>query len=103
MVTLPGARPLIAGCVAGALVPAGMNAVAAERDAMLASLLVNATVTPPAGAFEDNVTWSGVDCPIPILAPPGRTTVPNNTTVTPALVPTILGAPGVAVIVAEPT
>src|SRR5712671_3462084 len=82
MLAEPGARPVITGCVTGALDPSGMKTVVEESPATAELLLPRVTVTPPAGAFPDKLTWTGVDWPSPTVTAPGSTTVPKVTTFT---------------------
>lgn len=101
IVAVPNPVPTICGCVEGVTAPAGTNTVGVIVTSP--ALLVNVTVTPPAGAATDSVTgngagWFGASCTFEgrITAPPGFVLV----TVTVA-VPFVTFA-ALAVIVAEP-
>ena len=74
------------GCVVGVVAPAAMNTVAADTVILVVSLLVKATVTPPAGAGTGKVTAYGVDWPIATEVFVGRPMVPALTTFTVAVV-----------------
>lgn len=85
------------GCVA----PAGMVTVAGEMVTLLLSL-DKVTVTPPAAAAADKVTWKAVDWPSPTLTPEGNPMVPMLCTVTVVVAAGTLGAVVLAVIVVDP-
>ena len=95
----PGPTPFTCGCEAGDVAPAEMNTLCVTV-AFDVSPLVRLTVTPPAGAATDKVTWNTADCPIVIVVLDGRRIAPAAVTVTPAIA---LGIPGaLAVMVANP-
>lgn len=71
--------------MAGEVAPAAMETVAGTI-ALVVSLLVSVTVTPPAGAGTGSTTLNGTEPPICTVEPAGRPTGPADVTVTPMLV-----------------
>ena len=88
---VPKLMPLICGCAAGVICPAGMNTVVGAIVTMVGSEVASVTVVPLAGAAAGNPTWNAVDFPSPTVAALGTRMVPAVTTVTEALVSATFG------------
>ena len=86
MLAEPMLTAVTVGCVVGVVAPAAMVTLAADTVTFVVSLLVKATVTPPAGAGTGRVTAYGMDWPIATEAFAGRPMVPALTTFTVAVV-----------------
>ena len=100
--TEPISTPVTCGCMAGVVAPSAIRTLAGATVIFEVSLLVSATVTPPAGAGAPKVTPNETDRPNPSDRFAGRPIVPGTTTVTPADVSARIGKE-LAWIVVEPT
>jgi hypothetical protein len=90
MVAEPMLMPLTCGCVAGVVAPAGIRMLGGTVT-LEASLLVNVTVIPPAGAGLDRVTANAADWPRPTVVFAGMLMVPAGETETLAIVSATAG------------
>src|ERR1035441_1107943 len=86
MLAVPTLTPVIIGCVAGAVCPAGIVMLAADMVSLEVSVLARDTVTPPAGAGVGNVTGKNTCAPNPTVALDGKPIAPTFTTFTVAVV-----------------
>src|ERR1035437_823332 len=86
MLAVPTLTPVIIGCVAGPVCPAGMVMLAADMVSLEVSVLARDTVTPPAGAGVGNVTGKNTCAPNPTVALEGKPIAPTFTTFTVAVV-----------------
>ena len=94
--------PVTLGCWEGETCPAAMKTLAAEIVTFEVSLLLSATVTPPAGAALPKVTGNGVGWFGATVRLEGSPIIPAAVTVTLAVVFAIFGVAVLAVIVVEP-
>ena len=86
MLAVPTLTPVIIGCVAGAVCPAGIVMLAADMVSLEVSVLARDTVTPPAGAGAGNVTGKNTCAPNPTVTLDGKPIAPTFTTFTVAVV-----------------
>ncbi len=86
MLVVPTLMPLMTGCVAGAVSPAGIKTLAGTMVAMVGSPTTRLTVVPPWGAAAESVTLKAVFCPTPTVGVAGRLIEPRVETVTVAVV-----------------
>jgi hypothetical protein len=73
----PKLTPVTCGCEAGVTDPAPINTLSGATDTFEASLLLNVTVTPPAGAGVESVTGKATDWLVPSDTPPGSPMLPG--------------------------
>src|SRR5438045_1514042 len=62
-VATPIFSPIAMACTAGTLAPPGINTLPGDTSTFFVLLLVNITVTPPAGAGVPSVTGNAADAP----------------------------------------
>src|SRR5579864_7136251 len=78
MVGDPTALPVTCGCVVGAVAPAAMNTLAVTL-ALVESVLLSVTVTPPVGAALGKLTFKVADWPACTVNVDGMLSVPKDT------------------------
>src|SRR5579864_4847854 len=91
MLAAPKFTPVTWGCAAGVVCPAAMVMLLGDIVTFVVSLLLSATVTPPAGAAVPRVTANAADWLGPTVTLEGSVMVPGATTVTLALASAMLG------------
>ena len=88
----PKPIPLKIGCVSGVVLPVAIVTLAGEMMALVLSLVVSVTVTPPAGAGVPSVIGNGTDWLGPTDTLTGRLIAPGGMTVTLAVTSATFGS-----------